>query len=161
MGPRFFSQTNFAPAYRKLFNSVMSFVEIFVNNSFTFTVSDLTVLQSWFLREGNVVFFSVMFFQMVSMLDWVSTCICVWFGVYEFCVFMCVGYCGSFFYVFAYLFVGSFLYFKFRKSTILCYCPNLVSDLLVCWFKSAKFRPDFYHSFSILTFSRVASKITI
>ena len=41
-----FSQTNFVPAYSKSFNSVMLFVEIFVNKSFTFSVSDLTVLQS-------------------------------------------------------------------------------------------------------------------
>ena len=26
--------------------------------SLTFSVSDLTLLQSWFLREGNIVFFS-------------------------------------------------------------------------------------------------------
>ena len=39
-----FSQTNFALAYIKSFNSVMSFVGIFVNTSFHLSVSDLTVL---------------------------------------------------------------------------------------------------------------------
>ena len=67
-GTLIFSRTNFAPAYIKSFNSVMSFVRIFVNKSLTFSVSDLTVLQSWFLREGNVVFFSDMILLMASTL---------------------------------------------------------------------------------------------
>ena len=46
----------------------MSFVGIFVSKSFTFSVSDFTVFQSWSLRKGNVVFFSNMIFLMVSML---------------------------------------------------------------------------------------------
>ena len=46
-----FSLTNLGPAYIKSFNSVTSFVGIFANKSFTFSVSDLTVLQSWFLRR--------------------------------------------------------------------------------------------------------------
>ena len=46
----------------------MSFVGIFLNKSFTFSVSDLTVLQSWFLWEGNVVFFWDMILLMVSTL---------------------------------------------------------------------------------------------
>ena len=50
---RFFSQANFTP-----FNSVMLVVELCVRNSFIFSVSALTVLQFWFLRDGNVVFFS-------------------------------------------------------------------------------------------------------
>ena len=65
-GTRIFSQINFGPAYIKLFNSVMSFVEIFINKSFTFLVSNLTVLQSWFLSEGNVVFFSDMILLIIS-----------------------------------------------------------------------------------------------
>ena len=67
-GNPIFPQTNFAPAYIKSFNFVMSFVEIFVIESFTFSVLDLTVLQSWFLREGNGVFFSNMILLMVSIL---------------------------------------------------------------------------------------------
>ena len=54
-----------------------------------------------------------------------------------------------------------FQYFKVRKLTILCYCPNLVSEPLVCCHIFAEFCPDFYHSFSILSFGRVASKITV
>ena len=60
-----FSQTNFFPVYIKSFNSVMSFVGMFVNKSFTFSVSNLTVLQFWFLRESKVVFFSDMILLMV------------------------------------------------------------------------------------------------
>ena len=56
-----FSLTNFAPAYIKSFNSVISFVGISVNKS----VLDLTVLQSWFLRKGNVIFLSDMILLMV------------------------------------------------------------------------------------------------
>ena len=62
------------------------------------SVSDLTVLQSWFLREGNVILFSDMILLMVSALvfsSWVSVFVCVfaiyeslscsvWFGVYSF-----------------------------------------------------------------------------
>ena len=93
-GTPIFPQTNFAPAYIK------SLVGIFVNKSFTFSVSDSTVLQSWFLREGNVVFISDMILLMVSLLvfsSWVSVCICVfavhgllscrvWLGVFGFSV---------------------------------------------------------------------------
>ena len=54
-----------------------------------------------------------------------------------------------------------FLYFKVRKPTILCYCPKPASEPLGCCFKSAKFYPDFYHSFSIPSFCRVAAKVTV
>ena len=64
---RFFSQTNFASAYIKSFKSMM-FVGIFVNRSFTLSVSDLTVLQSCFLGEGNVLFSSDMIHFMISTL---------------------------------------------------------------------------------------------
>ena len=63
----------------------MSFVGVFINKSFTFSVSDLTVLQSWFLREGNIVFFSEMILLIVSILvfpSWVSVCVFV-FAVHE------------------------------------------------------------------------------
>ena len=80
-GTLIFSQTNFAPAYIKSCNSVMSFVGIFVNKSFTFSVSDLTVLQSGFLREGNVVFFSDMILLMVSLLV---------FSLLDHCLRLCV-----------------------------------------------------------------------
>ena len=35
----------------------MSFVGVFVNKSFAISFSEMTVIQSWFLREGNVIFF--------------------------------------------------------------------------------------------------------
>ena len=57
-----FSLTKFAPVNIKSFNSVVSFVGILVNKSFTFSVLEWSVLQSWFQREGNVVFFSDMIF---------------------------------------------------------------------------------------------------
>ena len=34
-----------------------------------------------------------------------------------------------------------FQYFKVRKPTILCYCPNLVSKTLICCLKSREFCP--------------------
>ena len=79
-GTSIFSKTNFAPAYIKLFNLVMSFDGVLVNKSFTFSASDLTVLQSLFLIEGNLVFFSDMILLMVSILffsSWVSVCVYV------------------------------------------------------------------------------------
>ena len=36
----------------------MLFVEICINNSFVFSIYALTVFQSWFLSDGNLVFFS-------------------------------------------------------------------------------------------------------
>ena len=51
--------------------------------------------------------------------------------------------------------------FKVRKTTILCYCPNLVSEPLVCCLKSSEFSSDFYHSFSIPSFFWVAPKIKV
>ena len=36
----------------------MLFVKRYVDNSFNFSVSTLTVFQSWFLKDSNVVFFS-------------------------------------------------------------------------------------------------------
>ena len=106
-GTLIFSQNDFAPSYFKSFNFVMPFVEIFVNKLFTFLVLDLTVLQSWFLRDGNVVFFSDMILLMVFTLvffSWVSVCVCmfvvygslscsVWSGVWLSCIY-CLGYCG-------------------------------------------------------------------
>ena len=84
-----FSLTNFAPAYIKSFNSMMLFVQIFVNKSFTFLVSNLTVLQSWFLREGNVVFFSdvILFMTLFMILTFIylsSVSICIFvFAVFR------------------------------------------------------------------------------
>ena len=99
-GSLIFSQINFAPAYIKSFYSVM-FIGIFVNKLFTFSVLDLTVLQSWLLTEGNVVFFSITILLLVSISvfsSWISVCICmfvmhgslscsVWLGVSSFPVF--------------------------------------------------------------------------
>ena len=85
-GAPIFSQTNFAPAYIQSFNCVMSFVGIFLNKTFTFSVSDLTVLQSWFLREGNVVFFSDMILLMGSILVFFPL-------VFAFVCLRCMGHC--------------------------------------------------------------------
>ena len=71
----------------------MSFVGTFINKSFTFSISDLTLLQSWFLREGNVVFFSDMILLMVSTLvffSWISVCICVFVVNGSFFSWICV-----------------------------------------------------------------------
>ena len=89
--PIFFSLTNFVHVYIKSFNSMMSFVGIFVNNSFTFSVSDLTVLQSWFLREGHVVFFSDMILLMVS------TLVFSFGSLFVFVCLQCIGHCDVMF----------------------------------------------------------------
>ena len=124
-GSRCFLLTNFAPGYIKTFNSVMlmSFIGLFVNKSFTFSVSDLTVLKSWFLRESNVVFFSDMILQMVSIL---------FFFLLDHCLLLCV--CSAwvivmeclwslsrllwyeFVDVFAYIFISGFLVFQCQKT---------------------------------------------
>ena len=48
---------NLALAYISSSNSVMSFVEICVNNSFIFSVFTLILFQFWFYRDDNIVFF--------------------------------------------------------------------------------------------------------
>ena len=40
----------------------MLFVRIFLNKLFTFSVSNLTIFQSWFLRDGNNTFSDMIFF---------------------------------------------------------------------------------------------------
>ena len=75
-----FSLTNFASANIKSFKSVMLFVGVFVHKSFTFSVSDLTIPQSWFLRESNEVLFSdIVLFIISSFIfsSWVSVCVFV------------------------------------------------------------------------------------
>ena len=69
--------------------------------------------------------------------------------------------CKGFVDVFAYIFVGEFPILQGQKTNHFCYRPNLVSEPLVYCLKSTEFSPDFYHSFSIPSFSRFASKITI
>ena len=61
-GTTILSPTNFAPAWISSFNSVMLSIGIFVNKLFFFSISTKTFFQSWFLRDGNVVFFSIMIF---------------------------------------------------------------------------------------------------
>ena len=61
-GTPIISQANFPPAQISSFIFVMQRVRIFVNNFFTFSVCILTLVQSWFLRDGIIVFFSVMVF---------------------------------------------------------------------------------------------------
>ena len=146
----------------KSFNSVISVVGIFVNKPFTFSVLDLSVLQSWFIREGNVIFFSDIILLVVSVLvffsTWVSFLVCM-FAVHE--SLSCSIWLGvSGFHIYIYLLVD-FLYFKVRKPTFLSYCPILVSEPLVCFIKSAEFCPDFYLSFSIPSFGCVVSKIKV
>ena len=162
-----FSQINFAPVYIKSFNYVMSFVGIFVNKSFTFSISDLTVLQSWFLREGNGVFFSGIILLMVCILIFPlesvfavhgSLSCSIWHGVSgfpEFTVSVTVlGFCWC-----VCRYICWWISSKIRKPSILYYCSNLVNDHLVCCLKSIEFCPDFYHYFSIPSFYSVTSKI--
>ena len=48
------------------FSSVMLSVGMFGYNSLTFSVFTLTILQSWILRDSNVIFFSVIIFSVDS-----------------------------------------------------------------------------------------------
>ena len=59
-------QTNFSPALIISFNSAL-FVEINVNNLLLFfSVYSLTFSQSWFVRDGNLVFFSNIILFIIS-----------------------------------------------------------------------------------------------
>ena len=53
-------QTSFGPVLISLLSFVMLPVGIFANNFFIFLVSTFILFQSWFLRDINVVFFSIM-----------------------------------------------------------------------------------------------------
>ena len=123
----------------------MSFVWVFVNKSLTLPVSDLTVLQSWFLSEGNEVFFSDMIRLMLSTfvfplesvfalvcLQWMDYCHVVfcWKFLAFHCLvswllYKCLWMCLP-----MYLFLD-FQNFNVRKPPILYYWPKLVSEYLV------------------------------
>ena len=153
----------------------MLFVEICVSNSFIFSVSALTIFQPWFLSYGNLVFFSDIILFKISIFIFAScVSLCsVWFGcvvlrllllyrsfrlecscfsVFNVSIIVLESCCLD--YLLLYL-----LYFKVRKSTFLCYRPNLVSESLDCCLKSCVFFPDFYPPFSIPTLCRVAPKL--
>ena len=71
----------------------MLFVEICVNKSFIFSVSALTVFQSWFLSDSNVVFFSDIILFMISIFIFFS---CVSLSVlFECVVFLLLFVCIS------------------------------------------------------------------
>ena len=139
---------------------MMLFVGKFVNNSFTFSVLYWNFHLSCFLREANVVLFSdliLLISTFIFFLTWVNICICdfivyrsfsccLWFEVSVWCL----GYCirSRLICLLIYLF-EDILYFKVRKLIILGYCPNQVSEPLLCSLKSSEFCPDFYHSFSV------------
>ena len=133
-GAPIFSLINFTPAYIKSFNFVILFIGIFVNRSFTLSVSDFTDLQSWFLREGNVVFLSNKSLFMIStfIISFLGQCLCRWVcGVsafinyrldliksFWFCCIQCLGYCiWVFVYVFSYIFLGGFPVFQGQKTS--------------------------------------------
>ena len=147
----------------------MFFVEICVNSSFIlfyfilFLVSVLNIFQSWFLSESNVGFLSdiILFINSIFLF---SPCANIFCGVrmcgVSIIITLRVSSCFSVFSVsvielgvwlfwFPIYLLGCFPYFKVRKSTFLCYRPNLISESLACRLKSSAFFPDFYHSFSI------------
>ena len=76
-GTPILSQINFAPVYIKSFTSVISFVGIFINKSFTFSVSNLTVLYSWFLREGMWFSFQTFFYWYLHSFFFFLSCQCL------------------------------------------------------------------------------------
>ena len=77
------------------FNSVILFVEIYVNSSFIFSIFASAVFQSWFLSDGNLVFFSdIILFQVSIFISSCCVCVClVWFGCV---IFRLLLLCGSF-----------------------------------------------------------------
>ena len=100
------------------------FVRIFVTMSFNFSVSNLTVLQSWFLGEGHVVFFSdIILFNISPFNFFLRLCIGVywslssrgwfWLGISGFLVFN-VSVTVD---MFAYVFVGGFPVFQGQKTS--------------------------------------------
>ena len=68
------SQDYYAPESISSFNSVMLPVGIFINNWLTFSVSTFIFFLSWFLRNSNTVFFSVMIF-FINFSFFLSSCI--------------------------------------------------------------------------------------
>ena len=121
---------------------MMLFIKICLDNLLIFSISALTVLQFWFLRDGNIVFYSyIILFKFFKF-------ICpVWCGC---AVFLLLLVCGSFrlerscFSVFGVSIIvlmyclGS-LFISWRisnistsESTFLNYRPNLVSESLLC-----------------------------
>ena len=139
-GTTIFSQTNFAPANSLiLWCCLLEYLSI---GRLLFSVSVLTVLQSWFLREGNVVLSSGMILFRISTFifpSWVSFTVVVfavflplsfsvWFWLsFLFSCIQCHCYCirGLLICLPIYLFVY-FQYFKVSKQTILYHCPNLI-----------------------------------
>ena len=136
------------------------------------------VLHFWFLREGNVLFFSDMTLFMISTFvfsSWVSVCVVV-FAVYwslSFSVWLWLGLsCFPVFSVtFIVLGVSWFvsLYIcwwissisRVKKTNHSLILFNLVCQPLVCCLKSSGFCLNSHYSFSIPSFWRVALKIII
>ena len=145
---------------------------------FFFSVSALTVFQSWFLRDGYLVFFPDIILLQVSTFTF-SSCISVCSVVFRHSEFRLKLLCVSiqledfYFSVFAVSFLilrvlstwfptyfwVDFYYFIVRKPTFLYPCPSLVSKSLACCFKYCIFFPDVNHSFSIPSLCRVISNI--
>ena len=122
-GTLIFSQNDFSPVYSKSFNTVMFFVGIFVNRSFTFSISDSTVLLSWFQWKGNVGFFSDMVLLIVSTLV-SSSCVCV--CIYLFVVHEPLSYC-------VWLGVSGIPVFIVSVTVVgVCWCFSLY----ICWWVS-------------------------
>ena len=86
-----FSQSNFAPALICSFNSVILFFEVCVNISFIFSVSTLSVFQSWSLRDGKCGFL-FRHLSLYSLYIYFSSCINVFGGVMFWLQLLCFQY---------------------------------------------------------------------
>ena len=180
-GAPIFSQTNFALAYIKSFNSVMSFVGIFVvgifvNKFFSFSVRTLTAPESYFLRECSAVFFLYTILLMISIFIFssgVNVCVFVlavyrslscriWFGVSGFPVFntfvTVLGVCWCVTYI---LFIW-FPVFQRQKT-------NPFFIIVLTWSETFRFVvlnltnsvKDSINFFSISSFCSVTPKISV
>ena len=162
------------------FNSAISFVGMYDGIWFILFVSILSVLHSMFLNDGSVFFhcswFSVNFLDlsfvlMIKFCLWLFCCILfesVVFSYFEFSSSFSFGFfvwhhlmCLILYYYLVYVFLMVFQYFKVRKTTLLNYCSNLISNPLTCFLKMYIFLPDLYHSFPVSFLWRVAPKMAV
>ena len=109
----------------------MLFIEMCVNHSFIFSVSALTVFQSWFLKDRNVVFFSDIIFFIISTFIFFSSCVslysvrlgCVAFRLVLLCVSVRLdGYYFSVFSVWIIVLGSCWL-----DSQFICWCISNIS----------------------------------
>ena len=156
-----FSQTT----YIKSFSSVMSFIGIFHFLGFRLDCPPVSVPEKrqcgFHFRHDSFNDIFISFFLLGKCLclcaygAWVIVMLCLFRSLWLSCIY-CLAYCGRSLLMSLSIhlwWISSIS--RSENQPFFCYCLNLVSEPLVCCLKSAKFCPDFYHSFSISSFGRV------